>query len=253
MLVGIDHLVIACADLDAASSAIAESLELEVAAGGRHERLGTENRLVWLGDAYLELISVIDPGVAGGSWIGPAVLHTLERGGGLATFALASDELAADTARLRRSGASLGEPVDGERTRPDGETVRWRLGLPQRLGPDETPFLIEHASSGPEWGADARRGRAEQVHPVGGAARLRRLEVAVSDPARLAARYRVEVGLTFGPPGGAILDCQVGDQVLRLLPAGHDRPDAAVVIAISSGRPRDVDLLGCRFRLELAR
>ena len=60
MLLGIDHLVIAAADPDRAADRLADALGLTVGSGGRHERLGTFNRLIWLGDSYLEIIGVFD-------------------------------------------------------------------------------------------------------------------------------------------------------------------------------------------------
>ncbi len=252
MLVGIDHLVIACAELDAAAAELRERLGLEATGGGRHEALGTENRLVWLGDGYLELIAPFDAGRAAGSWIGGPVLACLQRGGGLATFALASDGIAADVGRLRAGGSQIGEPVPGERRRPDGAVVRWRLALPPALGPDQPPFLIEHEPGGPEWDATSRAARAAQLHLFGGQARLRRVELAVDDVDAAAQRYGSTLGIVFGPPGSSLVEAPVGDQVIRLLPSGHDRPAAGIVIAVSSGRPRREDLLGCRFSLELA-
>ncbi len=50
MYVGIDHIVLACADPDAAARELEERVGLRSAGGGRHEALGTFNRLVWLGD-----------------------------------------------------------------------------------------------------------------------------------------------------------------------------------------------------------
>src|SRR5512135_881340 len=81
MLRGIDHLVIACPDVDAAAAELEATLGLRATGGGRHERLGTENRIVWLGDAYLELIGVVEPTLAATSWIGAPTLRALEAGG----------------------------------------------------------------------------------------------------------------------------------------------------------------------------
>lgn len=254
MLLGLDHVVIVCDDLVAAVAALRDEVGLEASGGGRHEALGTENSLVWLGDTYVELLAVVDAARAAESWIGRPALTALRRGGGFATYALATDDLAADVARLRGAGSRLGEPTQGERRRPDGEIVRWRLSVPPELGPDRPPFLIEHELEGAEWAAPAREARAAAVHPLGGRARIRRFELAVPDPPAVAARYAADVGLRFEPPGSSILEAHVGHghevQTIRLLPAGHERPSSGLVISISSGRPRRVDLLGCRFILE---
>ncbi|TMD28247.1 MAG: VOC family protein, partial [Chloroflexi bacterium] len=53
MLLGIDHLVIAVAVPDDATAQLEQELGLTSAGGGRHDTLGTFNRLVWLGDSYL--------------------------------------------------------------------------------------------------------------------------------------------------------------------------------------------------------
>jgi Glyoxalase-like domain len=49
------------------------TLGLDVVAGGRHEGLGTHNRIVPLGGAYLELLAVADAAQAAASPIGRAV------------------------------------------------------------------------------------------------------------------------------------------------------------------------------------
>ncbi|HEX5013570.1 MAG TPA: VOC family protein, partial [Candidatus Limnocylindrales bacterium] len=93
MLLGIDHIVLAVEDPDATAAALEAEVGLVAGGGGRHDALGTFNRLVWLGDSYLELIGVFDVAVAARGWLGPAVLATIERGGGLATWAVAVDDL----------------------------------------------------------------------------------------------------------------------------------------------------------------
>src|ERR687890_2244265 len=56
----IDHVLLATTDLDAAAARLREEHGLEVAGGGRHAGIGTENRIVPLGGGYLEVISVVD-------------------------------------------------------------------------------------------------------------------------------------------------------------------------------------------------
>jgi len=166
MLLGIDHIVIAVRDPDRAAELITAEVGLEAGGGGRHPRSGTFNRLIWLGDAYLELMGVSDPDLARGQGVGAVTLQLLEHGReGFASFAIASDALAADLQTLRSHGAPYRDARPGERERPDGEVVRWATSLPDHAGPDGLPFLIEHRYEGSEWGADARADRAEVVHP----------------------------------------------------------------------------------------
>ena len=58
-----DHIAIACTDLAAAAKALERRLGAPFQPGGRHDRYGTHNRLMGLGDLYLELIAV-DPAAA---------------------------------------------------------------------------------------------------------------------------------------------------------------------------------------------
>lgn len=209
MLTGIDHLVIATTDPDAAVDRLEREAGLAPGGGGRHEALGTFNRLVWLGDSYLELIGVFDPALAATSWIGRPTMAALAAGGGLATWACASDDLDDDVTRLRASGAGWVGPIDGERRRADGRVVRWRLAHPAEPGPG-TPFLIEHDLTGAEWTVDDRAERARAVHPIGGRVSLVGLEVPVEP----------------GPAAGSL---GIGDQRVRFRVSASDAGSTTIV------------------------
>jgi hypothetical protein len=57
----LDHVVIAAGDVAAGAPAVERVLGVPLAGGGKHDRMGTHNRLLRLGsDAYPELIA-IDP------------------------------------------------------------------------------------------------------------------------------------------------------------------------------------------------
>ena len=96
----VDHVVYAVADLDAAAVRVRQAYGLDSVPGGRHERWGTANRIVPLGDQYLELVAVVDPAEAGTSGFGHHVLERAAGGGGWLTFAVATDDLAAIASRL---------------------------------------------------------------------------------------------------------------------------------------------------------
>ena len=263
MIVGIDHIVIACEDLSLAAVDLERALGLRASGGGRHDALGTVNRLVWLGDSYLELIAVTDPARAATSWIGAPTLLALERGGGLATYALATDDLAADVARLRVAGSGIVGPIDGERRRSDDRLVRWSLAHPRLLGPGEPPFLIEHDTSAAEWTPAERQARAGEIHPIGAPVRLGRLEIAVPDVHRTTMRHVRTLGITFRPSlaGRGARDATVGTQTIRLRPsrpdqapaggeAGHAPAATIVLRADGLADAREANVLGCRFVIE---
>jgi len=278
MLSGLDHVVLAVADPDAAAEELRSGMGLDAGAGGRHDELGTFNRLVWLGDSYVELLGVFDRQRAAGSWLGGPALSALERGEGFVAFAIASNDFDADVARLRRSGSPLVGPTPGSRARPDGGLVRWRLALPPDLATEPWAFLIEHDPAGAEWDEPSRATRAAQVHSFGAHARLERLELAVGDPARSSTRFQRHLGISFRPSLGAggARDAALGAQTLRLRRVLPGTPNVTMVIrTVEVGSPagkrgaegsvpspcggpqaatprRSTDLLGCRFVLDEA-
>jgi hypothetical protein len=199
-ILGIDHLVIAVRDPDAAAADLERELGLAFTGGGRHKTAGTWNRLAFLGDSYIELIGVFDrdlvlsnPAFA----VGRAALAVLDAGQeGLATWSVAVTDCAVEVTRLRHQGSPIGDPVRGSRVRPDGETVRWVTAFPT-LGREEPPFLIEHEMTGSEWGPDALAARRGFHHPGLGRARLGRLVLPVADPVAYAARCEDVVGIRF--------------------------------------------------------
>jgi catechol 2,3-dioxygenase-like lactoylglutathione lyase family enzyme len=248
VLLGIDHLVIAVEDPDAAAATLGEKLGLDASEGGRHEALGTYNRLVWLGDSYLELIGVFDAALAARAWIGPPVLAALERGGGLATWAVAVDDLDA-LLRWVPPDPGLAGPIDGERIRPDGGVVRWRLAHPPALS-ETSPFAIEHDPAGAEWTPDQRATRATQQHSLGGRVRLASVEV-VSDAAPVAAgRLRRLLGTSAQPAGRGAVAIAVGSQEVRIVAARPRGLAAADLFAdVPLPRRRSVLIGGLEIRL----
>ena len=254
MFLGIDHLVIAVADPVVAAAELASALGLEATSGGRHEALGTYNRLTWFGDSFVELIGVFDRALASESWLGPPTLDALDAGGGFVTWAIATDSLERDARALRATGADLTAPIDGERRRPDGALVRWRLSKPRRLGPAEPPFMIEHDPASAEWTPADRAARARQNHPIGGPVRLEVLELPVDDMGATIQRLTRSAGLRFRPSlaGGGARDAGVGDQTVRLRPArGRSRLEIPVIrlVVRATIKATTREQLGCRWVL----
>ncbi len=262
MLVGIDHLIVAVADLDAAAARLEAALGLTVGEGGRHPGWGTRNRLAWWSDSYLELVTVEDEPAAAASWFGAAVLAALvgEAGGtgGAAGdaapvgLALASDDLATDAAVTRSA-----EITQGQRTRPDGRIVRWRIARPGSSGsgpgPWPTAFMIEHDRAAAEWTDGDRAARARAVHPLGTPVLLRSASLAVPSVPVAVGRLGREFALLFRPSlsGGGARDTSVGAQTLRIVRARSDQP--LMTIDLRGGRvARELDLLGCRWRFNPA-
>jgi hypothetical protein len=252
MIRGIDHLVIACADPDAAATELEAAMGIAATGGGRHESFGTRNRIAWLADgSYLELVGVEDPDLARGNPFGAAALRVIaEHGAGLATYALRVDDLGAAVSALRAGGASYVAAQHGSRTRTDGEVVEWWTSFPSApLGPTTPPFLIQHAYTGGEWGRAALEDRARFAHPIGSPVILSRLDLATAEPPSVAAALHAELALDFW----AVADLAVADigpHVLRLIPRREMALPAVVTLGAEVDEPRIAELLGLRFDVE---
>lgn len=207
----IDHVVLAVADLDEAGARLRREHGLGSMAGGVHPRWGTENRIVPLGDQYLELLAVVDPDVGAASALGRALLDLVADGRDRwYAVCVAVDDIGAVGDRL-----GLGvEP--GVRTRPDGVELRWRgAGLEDGRRDASMPFFIE-------WDvpAGSHPGRTPVDHDVevGGIAAV---EVS-GDVVRLAewlgpAGASLPIGIVDGPPGVRAVELDVaGGERLRL-------------------------------------
>ncbi len=157
----IDHLAVAAASLEEGAEAVEAALGVPLVAGGTHALMGTHNRLLGLGDLYLEVIAV-DPAA-------PPPGHPrwfrLDRFTGaprLTNWVAAVDDL--DTALAVAPGGA-GRAVDLAR----GD-LRWRMGVPDDgclPFDDAFPALIQ-------WLGDAHP--AQRLPDAG--VRLRRLVVA---------------------------------------------------------------------------
>jgi Glyoxalase-like domain len=135
----LDHVLIAVSDLEASAREVEQRHGLASVDGGRHQGLGTANRIVPLGETYLELVAVVDEAEAAqsgfGGWVAGGELPRM------LGWCMRTDELDAVAGRL---GLTI---ADGARARPDGTVLHWRMAGLERSAEESTlPFFIE-------WGA----------------------------------------------------------------------------------------------------
>ncbi|RDJ24214.1 VOC family protein [Bosea caraganae] len=131
---GLDHLVIGVRDLDAAGR-LYEHLGFRVGARNRHP-WGTENRIVQFPGAFLELVTVGDPGAIPPHQphrfsFGAFVRDALARGEGMSMLVLESKDALADAGVFKEREIGDFEPFFFERQakRPDGSEVRVAFSL----------------------------------------------------------------------------------------------------------------------------
>jgi hypothetical protein len=117
----LDHLAVTATDLAAGVAAVEAALGLTLAPGGQHPHMATHNRLLHLGDVYLEVIAP-DPGQPRPAWPRWFDLDRLAGPPRLTHWVAASDALEADIAA---APAGIGVPLALSR----GD-LAWRMAVP---------------------------------------------------------------------------------------------------------------------------
>jgi hypothetical protein len=169
-VLAIDHIVFPVTDLALAAADFGVRYGLASIEGGRHPTWGTANRIVPLGDAYIELVAVENPITAAqaafGTWVATATP------GQPLGWAVRTDAIEA-------VGRRLGLPiVAGSRATPGGELITWRsAGVDVATRERGLPFFIQ-------WGDGVALPGATTVRHPGGPARVKRVSV-TADPSRL--------------------------------------------------------------------
>jgi len=133
MSLPLDHVVVLVRDLE---QTIADytALGFTVQRGGTHTDGFTHNALIGFADgSYLELIAFLSPKPDHRWGAFAAQGHQ-----GFVDFALLPPSVAEVVARVNAGGVAYQGPLDGGRTRPDGEMLRWQIGTPPDSG---LPFL----------------------------------------------------------------------------------------------------------------
>ncbi|MDT8855299.1 VOC family protein [Paracoccaceae bacterium Fryx2] len=169
-MLAFDHLAVSALTLDEGVAAVEAALGVALAGGGQHPHMATHNRLLGLGDLYLEVIAA-DPAAPRPAWPRWFDLDAFAGQPRLTNWVARCDDLEAEVAA---SPAGVGVPVALAR----GD-YRWRMAVPAdgRLPFDGCfPALIE-------WQGPAHPARALPDAGV----RLRRLEVAHPSADTLAA------------------------------------------------------------------
>ncbi len=117
----LDHIAVSAASLEEGAAFVEERLGVTLAGGGQHPHMATHNRLLGLGDLYLEVISA-DPSAPDPAWPRWFDLDSFAGPPRLTNWIMACDDLDAEVAR---GPQGVGQPVALSR----GE-FRWRMAVP---------------------------------------------------------------------------------------------------------------------------
>jgi hypothetical protein len=203
----LDHVLLAVTDLKAVAQELQARHGLASIEGGRHPGWGTANRIVPLGEAYLELVAVVAEAEAAQSPFGSWVAAARATGARPFGWAVRTGDIGAVARRL---GLTVAE---GSRAARDGRHLRWRLaGIEQAAAEPSLPFFIE-------WGPGTPLpGRATVGHAAG-PVRIARLELD-GDADRVATwlgAHELPISVRPGAPavGRVVLGGAAGETVIE--------------------------------------
>ena len=128
MTLTIDHLAVSALTLDEGVAVVEAALGLPLSAGGLHPHMSTHNRLLGLGEVYLEVIAA-DPSAPAPAWPRWFDLDNFTGAPRLTNWICACDDL---EAALAVAPEGVGAAVDLQR----GD-LRWRMAVP---GDGKLPF-----------------------------------------------------------------------------------------------------------------
>lgn len=181
-ILGLDHIVIAVRDLQAAITGF-RGLGFTVQPGGQHPGRSSHNALIVFDDgAYIELIAWAAPAPQERWW---QVLQA--HGEGFVDFALLPGDTQAVLAAAHGRGLhTLIGPLDGGRVRPDGAQLQWCTA---RHDTPDLPFLCGDITP-----RALRVPEGTVRHHANGAQGVAELVIAVHDLDATVARYRALLG-----------------------------------------------------------
>jgi hypothetical protein len=158
----LDHVIYGTADLETAAARIEAELGLDVLPGGHHVGQGSHNRIVPLGDGYLELMAIDDPEEAAANPFGQVLLEVLpvER---LVGYAVQVDDIHAVAQRI-------GTPV---LTVKRDTLEAYVTGVQEALREPFLPFFIGGNRAGSRPGEASDAGGLTWIEVAGDEARLK--------------------------------------------------------------------------------
>nr|WP_281176315.1 VOC family protein [Pseudonocardia acaciae] len=145
----LDHIVFAAPELGEGVRVFEELTGVAPVPGGQHVGMGTANYLVGVGDdAFLEIIGP-DPEQPDPGRARPFGVDRLTEPR-VVTWAIGTSDLDGQIAAARAEGFDPGDAHPMARATPDGETLRWRLTVPDLdAGTGLVPFLIDWGDTPP--------------------------------------------------------------------------------------------------------
>lgn len=198
MLTSLDHIIIGVRDLDAAARQFGDKLGLLPSGGGIHPVGGTANRIIVIGETYLELIAVHKP-----EEVQESMMQRLALGEGYLNCVFTSNDIEADSQAMRQRGVNVLGPMQGSLRSADGRERAWkRADIERPELAQRYPFVIQHDSVGEERRMRLAGWSTPPEHPLG-AIKVRSVTLAVRDLAEASQRFARIYGLQPSDPYSA--------------------------------------------------
>ena len=237
MLTAIDHIIIGVQDLEKAAAQFAQKLGLLASGGGIHPTGGTANRIIVIGDTYLELIAVRAPSEAQQS-----MLDRLAKGEGYLNVVLASNDIEGDGAAMRARGVTIIGPKPGQLRSADGRSRGWsRIDVEQPVLAQHYPFLIQHDSAGAERRHRLAGWTTPPEHPLG-VTRVLSATIAVAHLQEASQRFSHIYGLTPSEPFTGDADCWDAMLVSLPLGTGAQHIELAAPLPLAAEENAEIDM-----------
>ncbi|TDM12826.1 VOC family protein [Macrococcus lamae] len=169
---------------------------LSVVAGGRHDKLGTYNKLSYFDLSYIEFIDVFDQSLveksAGDSNERLSFAATLKHTGyseGFKRLCFRTDDIETLKDHFISCGRQVIGPNRMSRTKPDGEVISWQLLYIDDNSDRELPFFIQWNESDED--------RKEALAPLFQQLTVKEIVLVTKDPAKLIAEWQDLLGAIF--------------------------------------------------------
>lgn len=152
-MLALDHLVIAADDADEARLKFSAISGFKAYQGGRHENWGTYNYLSHFSNhCYIEWLSVFNESKAVNA-ANPLIKHAAaqlaENQQGPIQAAIRTTDMDQLLQHYQKNNLPFQGPFEGNRKKPDGTVLAWRMLFPSDSAGSLLPFLIEWKGNPP--------------------------------------------------------------------------------------------------------
>ncbi len=149
------------------------SIGLHVVEGGRHEKWGSYNSLSYFGLSYIEFLGIDNWAIAENEIENRLILQAVDKlrkdEEGPMRIALRTNSIHKVAERMKVQGIKVFGPFPGERTKKDGNTIKWSLLFPENSHESELeyPFFIQWEQSDEERLQELKNNHFIGLHTIG--------------------------------------------------------------------------------------